>query len=448
MATKTTTTRRFNRRQTFGLAAGASLTAAGVATSKAYAAPMLNFLQGEPITLEFWGGEPEESGPGDLVAAFNESQSEIRVTYTRYVNDDTGNTQLDTALQGGTPIDVVQMYGNPRLAQRIEAGAVADLSAYIAQEQPIADWIAGEPEAAFGNDAGTFAIACVREPQVIFANQTLLDNAGVTIPDAWTTDDFVALSAELSGDFAYGAYAPPDIARQILGSNYWYKEGATESNFDDPAFRLGWETHRGMIDEGSSFPWTDVLARNLRVYQQNLYLTDQVAFWSTAFWVMRYINDEEEFPHDFITTTLPLPVPADADPAYNPGTTGNWITMNPSSEKQDAAWEFIRYRLTDGAQHYLRAGKMPAFPGTDQATVVAGLLGENPEERYDVEAFERAAFDPGIILTSDTVLVAGAEIQQLVQQTTDRYLIGEIDIDACVNEIKTQADEAIAAAGA
>jgi len=439
--------RRYTRRETLGMAAAASIAATGVAASTTYAAPMLNFRQ-DPVTLEFWGGEPEESGPGALVEAFNESHPDIQVTYTRYVNDDTGNTQLDTALQGGTPIDVVQMYGNPRLAQRIQAGAVADLSAYIEQEQPIADWLADEPEAAFGNDTGTYAIACVREPVVIFANQTLLDNAGVTVSENWTTDDFVALSAELSGDFAYGAYAPPDIARQILGSNSWYKEGATESNFDDPAFRQSWETHRTMIEEGSSFPWTDVLARNLRVYQQNLYLTEQIAFWPTAFWVMRYINDEEEFPHDFITTTLPLPVPPDADPVYNPGITGNWITMNPSSEKQDAAWEFMKFRITDGAQYYLAAGKQPAFPGTDQATVAAGLMGENPEERYDVEAFERVAFDPNVILTSDTVLVAGAEIQQIVQQTTDRYLIGEIDIDQCVTEIKTQADEAIAAAGA
>jgi len=446
MSRKRITSNRLNRRALVGGAAAATSGALLAGASSAYSAPMLNFRQGEPVTIQFWGGEPAESGPGAMVEAFNALDPAIQAVYTRYVNDDTGNTQLDTALQGGADIDVVQMYGNPRLAQRIDAGA--DLSAYIAQEQAISDWVADEPEAVFGNDAGTFAIACVREPQVIFANQKLLDNAGVTVPDGWTTDDFVALSQELSGDFAYGTYAPPDSARQIIGSNYWYKEGATESNFDNPAFAQSWETHRTMIEDGGAFPWTDVLARNLRVYQQNLYLTDQIAFWPTAFWVMRYINDTEAFPHDFITTTLPLPEPAGADPVFNPGTTGNWITMNPSTEKQDAAWEFMKFRLTDGARFYLSAGKQPAFPGTDQATVTAGLLGENPEERYDVEAFKSVAFDPGIILTSDTVLVAGAEIQQLVQQLTDRYLIGEIDLATCVADTKAQADEAIAAASA
>ena len=29
------------------------------------------------------------------------------------------------------------------------------------------------------------------------------------------------------------------------------------------------------------------------------------------------------------------------------------FTMNPTSEKQDAAWEFMKFRITDGAQYYL-----------------------------------------------------------------------------------------------
>jgi multiple sugar transport system substrate-binding protein len=108
----------------------------------------------------------------------------------------------------------------------------------------------------------------------------------------------------------------------------------------------------------------------------------------------------------------------------------------------------MKYRLMDGAQYYLAAGKQPAFPGTDQETIASGLLGENPETRYDVEAFKSVAFRDDVVLINDTVLVAGAEIQQIVQQNLDRYLIGEIDIDQLVTETKTAADEAIAGASA
>jgi len=73
--------------------------------SQAFTAPAVLQDSGS-ATLEVWGGVPVENGPGDLIEGFQAAFPEIAVNYTHYVNDDTGNTQLDTALQGGTPIDV------------------------------------------------------------------------------------------------------------------------------------------------------------------------------------------------------------------------------------------------------------------------------------------------------------------------------------------------------
>jgi multiple sugar transport system substrate-binding protein len=445
---KTTDTknRRLNRRALVGGgAATATAAAIGMKASPAYAAPMLNFRQG-PITLQFWGGEPEESGPGDLVAAFNESQPDIQATYTRYVNDDTGNTQLDTALQGGTPIDVYQSYGIPRTSQRVQAGAALDLTPYIEADQEISDWLG--TITAFTYEDTYYSLPTVKDLTIVIANQELLDTAGVTLPETWTTEEFRELAGQLTQDFAYGTFTPPDVATQILGPNRWYKEGATESNFDDPAFRQNLELHGSMIEDGSAFPWTDVLARNLRVYQQNLFLTGQVALWPSGSWVLRYVNDLEEFPHDFVTTFASVPVPADATDPWDLGTIDNNILINPTSENQDAAWEFLRFRLVDGAYTYLKAGKEPAFPGTPVEDVVAGILGENREELYNVEAYRALISPTDVRIPTDTITVASAQIQQIYQQEADRYLIGEISLDEALTSIKEQADEAIAEASA
>lgn len=440
------TNRRLNRRALVGgAAAAATASSLGVAASPVYSAPMLNFRQG-PIVLEFWGGEPEESGPGDLVAAFNESHPDIQARYTRYVNDDTGNTQLDTALQGGTPIDVYQSYGIPRTSQRIQAGAALDLTPYIEADQEISDWLG--TISAFTYEDTYYSLPTVKDLTLMIVNQQLIEDAGVTLPESWTIDEFRELAKELTGDFAYGTYAPPDIATQLLGPNRWYKEGATESNFDDPAFRQNLELHRGMIDDGSAFPWTDVLARNLRVYQQNLFLTGQVALWPSGSWVLRYVNDTEEFPHDFVTTFTSVPVPADATDPWDLGTIDNNILINPTTEYPDAAWEFLRFRLVDGAYTYLKAGKEPAFPGTPVEDVVAGILGENREELYDVEAYTRLISQTDVRIPTDTITVASAQIQQIYQQESDRYLIGEVALDECLASIKEQADQAIAEASA
>ena len=432
-------------RRTLAKGAAAAASGALVARSSVYSAPMLNFRQGT-ITLEFWGGEPEENGPGDLVAAFNERQPDIQAKYTRYVNDDTGNTQLDTSLQGGTQIDVYQSYGIPRTSQRIAAGAAIDLTPYVNADQAISDWI--KTESVFTYDGLYYSLPTVRDPYVLIANQQILDDAGVTLPETWTVDEFAAMAAELSGDFVYGTYAPPDLALQTLGPNRWYKEGGAESNFDHPAFRASLELHRRLIDEGDAFPWTDVLARNLRVYQQNLFLTEQIGLWSSSSFVLRYVNDLEEFPHDFVTTFTTVPRPVDVEDPWTPGTIDNNILINPTSEHQDAAWEFLRFRLIDGAHTYLKSAKQPAFPGTPIEDIVAGILGPDRDTLYDVEAYQRVISQPNMRIPTDTITTASAQIDQIYQQYSDQYLIGEIDIDECLSGMKAEADEAIAQASA
>lgn len=439
------TRRRLNRRTLVGGAAAASGLLVGGAKSSVYASPMLNLRQ-SAITLEFWGGEPEENGPGDLIAAFQESQPDIQVRYTRYVNDDTGNTQLDTALQGGAQIDVYKSYGIPRTSQRIASGAAIDLTPYVEADQEILDWV--ESESVFTYEDLYYSLPTVRDPFVVIVNQQLLEDAGLTLPESWTINEFRELAAQLSGDFVYGTFAPPDLALQVLGPNRWYKEGGTESNFDHPAFRETLETHRGMIEENAAFPWTDVLARNLRVYQQNLFLTEQIGLWPSSSFVLRYVNDLEEFPHDFVTTFTSVPTPVDATEPWTPGTIDNNILINPTSENQDAAWEFVRFRLIDGANTYLKSGKQPAFPGTPVEEVVAGILGPDREQLYDVEAYQRVISQPDMRIPTDTITTASAQIQQIYQSLSDQYLIGEIDIEECVTEMKSQADAAIAEASA
>lgn len=433
----------FSRRAFAGSTAAAVGAGAIGAPSAVFAAPAL--IRQSPIMLEFWGGEPEENGPGDMVAAFNESQSEIQAKYTRYVNDDTGNTQLDTALQGGTQIDVYMSYGVPRTSQRIGAGAAQDLTDFIAADAEVQEWT--DATDMFRYNDTLFSLPTVIDPFVTIANKRLLDEAGVTLPESWTVDEFIEMSKALSSENVFGTYAPPDQATQILGPNRWYNEDATASNFEDPAFRLHWETHRTMIDEGSSFPWTDVLARDLKVYQQGIYLTEQAALWVSSSFVLRYVNDLEEFPHDFVTVFGPVPVSTEATDPWTLGTIGNDVLINPKTEHLDAAWEFLRFRLIDGADHYLKSGKMAAFPGQSIDQVAEGILGPDRDTLYDVESYKTAITTPDISrIPTDSITVASAQIQQIQDQVVDRYLIGEITIDEAVAEATSQADEAISQA--
>jgi multiple sugar transport system substrate-binding protein len=430
-----------------GAATRAATGAASPATTAAAAFPSPTALRPSgAVTLEFWFGEPPESGPQDLANAFMQRYPGIKVNATRYVNDDTGNTKLDTALQGGTPIDVYMSYGIPRLGQRIRAGAAEELTPYIAADPAVKAWAEGT-EGLFKHEGKFFSLPTVRDPYGVIVNKTLLDKAGVKLPERWTIDEFRTLAKQLSGRDVYGCYAPPDVARIILGPDYRYKSGGKESNFDHPAFRQAIELHRAMIEEKSAFPWTEVLAQNLRVYQQNVFLGGQAVFWPGSQFVLRYVNDLEKYPHEFVTTFAPMPAPAGVDKPFNPGSISNDVLLNPKAKDKAAAWAFLRFRLTEGAPYMLKSGKAPAFPGADPAAVEDGILGPKKGQLYDVAAYRRVYVEPTYKLVTDTITTAGAAIDQLVTQQTDRCLIGEITVDQWVTTVKQQADAAIKQAG-
>jgi multiple sugar transport system substrate-binding protein len=438
---------RFDRRTLIAgggaLAAGAALGSLG-APSTTFATPA--FRAQDAVTLEVWGGVPAENGPQDLIDAFKEANPSINVNYTRYVNDDTGNTQLDTALQGGTPIDVYFTYAVPRLGQRIKAGAAADLTARIEADADLKKWV-DETDGIFSSDGKYYSLPTTKEPNFVFVNKDKLEDAGASLPGAgWTIDEFRELSTTLTKDGAFGTFSPPDVARQKLGPNYWYTADATASNFDNPAFRESVQLHRDMIDAGSAFPWTDVLAQNLKAYAQTPFLTEQTMLWVNSSYSLRFIGDKEQYPHDFVTTFAPLPVPADATDPWNGGGINNWIMAKEGTPNLDAAWTFIRFWLVDGAKYMLKAGKVPAFPGTDEDTVIEGILGPDRDTLYDVEAYRKVVFADDIRLVTDSITTAGAEIQTIVDGLSDRLFIGEISVDEWVTEAKTQADAAIAAA--
>lgn len=421
-------------------AAGESPTAASGASAPATAG-------GRPVTLEFWFGEPPENGPQALADAFMARHPEIKVNATRYVNDDTGNTKLDTALQGGAPIDVFMSYGIPRLGQRITAGAALDLSPLIAADPAISAWVAENPNL-FAYQGKHFSLPTVSEPAGVLINQDLLAAAGMSVPERWTIEEFRDMAGQLSADGVYGAYMPPDIARMTLGSNYWYAPDGSSSNFAHPAFHQWMTLWREMVDEGSAFPWTEVLAQNLRTYQQNVFLTGQVALWPASQFNLRYVNDLEKYPHDFKTSFAPLPTLPGVEPQYNTGGLANDVLISARSAHPDAAWEFLKFRLTEGAHYMLKSSKAPAFPGTDPAVIEDGILGPNKDTLYDVAAYRRAYLAPGLRLISDTVITGSAEILKVVEQQQDRCLIGETSVEECLATIKREADAAIARSGA
>ena len=398
-----------------------------------------------PVTVNFWGGVPADKGPNDLVAAFNKLHPDIKVVYTRYVNDAPGNVKLDTALSAEGLVDVFVDYVPAYMFKRIDAGASQDLSSYIEKDAQVKEWV-NSTQGIVKVKGTYFGLPTAKGTGGYFLNTTLLEKAGIKIPQQWTVDEFHAIAKEVSGNNVYGTFDTPDLAFATYGADANYKDAHT-SNFDNPIFRQSLELQRKMILEKSAFPWSEVMAQNLRVYSQSTFLKGQVAMgYAQGTWI-RYISDTTNYPHDFVTSFAPIPTPAGVTQAYTPGGLGSWIHMNARSQKKEAAWTFLRYHLTDGAKYMIPSGRIPAFPGTDPAASISGILGPKRDQLFDVKAFQYLNFEYPAKYSVPTISTAAAQITKIAQDQTDRYLIGEITIDQWTSTVKQQSDAAIRNAG-
>ena len=88
----------------------------------------------ETKKLVVWGGVPGEDGPDKIVEDWNKQHPEVQAEYVRFVNDDTGNTKLDTALQSGEQIDIFFTYSPDLMVKRASSGMLEDLENLGAKE--------------------------------------------------------------------------------------------------------------------------------------------------------------------------------------------------------------------------------------------------------------------------------------------------------------------------
>lgn len=397
--------------------------------------------------LNVWGGVPAEYGPGKLVEAFQKAYPKIKVTYTRFVNDPQGNLKLDTTMLGGSPIDVYFTYDNTMLEKRIKAGMALDVTSLAKKDPGLRQFAETNPQKTQLFGGKLHQIPTAASPYFVFINQDIADRAGVTIPENWDVDEFHEVAKKLSSKGVYGSFDAPAVAGSVLGGNANYRDGGRTSNFDDPAFRREIQLYLDMIKDGSAVPETEILARKLDAYQQNLFMKGEFAMWLTSSYNLRYVSDTKNFPHKFKTTFAPYPAPVKGQSFWNQGVVGSNLVISPKSEYQEAAWTFVKYWVTDGAKYMLPAGSVsPMYKGSDEE-IVANLLGPDRDKLYDVDAFAKVYLDKDIKYTLQTITTAGPEIATIRSSLKQQVLLGQITVDDWAKQLKSQADGAIRNAG-
>ncbi|MDN5726456.1 MAG: extracellular solute-binding protein [Propionibacteriales bacterium] len=395
--------------------------------------------------LNVWGGVPAESGPDDLIAAFQKEHPGITVTYTRYVNDDSGNLKLDNSLQGGVPIDLFFSYGAGRISKRVNAGLTLDITDKVKETPELAPFAAdASPQANYVFDGKIHTVPAALSPGFVLANADLLDDAGIEVPEDWDVNDYHEIATKLSRGNTHGSFVAPEYARMVLGPDMYYAEGGEASRIEDPAFRTGLELSLAMQNDNSTMPKQEILAQKLETFSQSAFLSGRFAMMATQAYMLRYVADTKEYPHDFTVRAFPLPAPIKGQEHWNAGAYGDLLSISQKSQQQDAAWTFFTFWLANAGTYMVKGGRLPSVVDPAKTDdILDSLLGEEKETLYDVDSFKPVLFDDTVKVPVDTIYTGATEIEQIVKKSTDQVLLGDMTVDQWVTDVKKQADAAI-----
>ncbi len=409
--------------------------------------------ESEKSKLVIWGAVPEESGPKDLIDAWNEKNPNNPAEYVRFTNDDTGNTKLDTAILSGEQIDVIFTYQSGILAQRANGGMVLPLSEFGVEEFITGNIIGGtEGVPKFYDEY--YALPTAKDVNFFMVNQDMLEENNVVIDNEWDVAEFMdtakTLTTEKDGKKVYGTHGyyadfPLSFAKAVIGPDFYYKEGGKESNFDSEEFRYTTKT-KELMDLGYSMSFEEIFSRQLSSYCHSAFLNEEVAMMPAASWMIRYVLDKENYPHDFKTAFVAFPTTEKGVANDYQATLGNYISICNNTKNKEAAWEFVKFWITDGSEYMLTGGKIPVWTQVNEDLAAQKILGSEAEKMFNVQSYKDVVFNKDIKYIVDTVTTGLPEITQIYKEESELYFLDSISEEEYFKNLKERSDEVINAA--
>jgi multiple sugar transport system substrate-binding protein len=330
-------------RKPAALVAALALTATGCATAT-QEGPEQN-ESGEKVTLRFQSlafQEPTIQANRDIVEAWNAEHPEAQVKYVQG-SWDSVQDQLVTQFEGGTAPDIIH-YESAAMSQFAEQGYLADLSGSFSDEVQgaVSDGIWETVTV----DGKVIAAPTLLQSYVVFANRTLLEEAGVEIPtgDTWAWDDFVAAAKATTKDGVFGlgwGLGDPTATMMSLGQNFGaeFFQGTGEDATIDVGpeeLAVAERVHQMTYDDKSLDPVTltqsgsDVMAGFLK---GRYAMTVQGSYTAQTL--------SESAPDDLDWMVMPMLEAETAEQAANPQT----LSVSAQSPNVEKAAEFLDFYM-------------------------------------------------------------------------------------------------------
>ncbi|HVN14533.1 MAG TPA: sugar ABC transporter substrate-binding protein [Anaerolineales bacterium] len=334
-----------NRLPVLGIILSLLLAACGAKAPAASSGPVTisMMMWGDPAELEVWN---------QIVADFHQANPNITVKVD--VSDwDSYWTKLKTMLSAGTPPDVFAMDA-PLYLDYQSRGVLLNLQPYLDKNPDMLKGVYPQTLEAYKTPDGMYGLPRDFQTIALFYNKDMFDAAGVAYPTAdWTYDDLREAAKKLTkvgpdGKVTqFGFYSDLWDMELIWSEAIWAYGGDvisadhTKTLLGEPKALQAWQLFHDMMFVDKSWPTSTTAGE----YGGDPFLAGVAAMTTIGHWAVPGYA-EAKFKWD----VAPMPTGPNGK-ATSVNSAG--FVIGKDSKNHDAAFEFLKYVLSEPAQKRL-----------------------------------------------------------------------------------------------
>lgn len=376
------------------------------------------------MTFSWWGNQVRNEGTQAVIDLYTEQNPGITIDGQFSVWDDYW-TKLATASAGHNLPDIIQMDYH-YLQQYVDNGLLVDLQPYV--DSGVID-VSNIPESALDLgrvDGGLYAIDIGSTGPSLVYNKTLLDGAGITVPDNMTVAQFEDLCREIYEKTGYKTaigYGTADLLK------FWLR-GQDMSLYNETNDGMGVSSYEDLLpyfqfyETGISEGWmigSEVYAElaNGSMEQNPLVYgsSPEMMSWcgnpfSNQLVALQAAADAQGI--ELAITSLP----SDNLQKSNYLTASQYLSISTDSSNPDAAAEFIDFWVNSVEANEILLGERGTPVNTEVANAIAPKLDEVTRKANDyvtnVLAPNSSPINPLVPKTASAFEEVHASIQEAI----------------------------------
>jgi multiple sugar transport system substrate-binding protein len=404
------------------------------------------------VTIKFWHGW---SAPSEIAAIqanvdrFEQAFPNIHVEVQGNITDDKINQALRAG--GSDAPDVISSFTTDNVGEFCSSGAFADLSPFFDKDGIDPAAVFPAPMLEYTQfDGVRCALPLLGDAYGLYYNKDMFAAAGIKSPPKTLSEfeqDALALTKESGDSYSQLGFMPDYHGYETTISHYasqwnatYFDDNGKSTVATDPMWPevLNWQKH--MVDVLGGYSKLEKYRTTFgdEFGSKNPFQTGQVAMSLDGEWRAGFTEDANV---DFKWGVAPFPVPDDQAESYGKGyLSGTIIGISSRSEKQNAAWEFVKYLTTDTDAVVSFANTIHNVPSTFDA-----LQSPDFDQSSGMKTFVEIAQNPDSSTTPASP--NGGAYQLTMQRLGYGYESGRVtDVQAgledAANEIDTDIEQA------